>query len=88
MCDSKLLNGSVFIFSYIPRSIGSSRSSSSFFSSKKIADDILEDLDKAGMNPKIIGKVLGKENGTVYVNNEIEKFIHRKNILLKYFKTM
>ncbi|WP_432417913.1 SelD-related putative sulfur metabolism protein [Acidianus brierleyi] len=69
----------------IPNSTAGTNGGIVIFSSKKIADDIVEDLHKAGMNPKIIGKVLRKGSGTVYVNSEIEKFIHRKNIL-KYFK--
>ncbi|MEM0168860.1 MAG: selenide, water dikinase, partial [Metallosphaera sp.] len=55
------------------------------FASKKVIDDIAQDLTKRGLEPRIIGRVLRKGTGVVYVKKDVCKLIHRENIL-KHFK--
>ncbi len=69
----------------IPNSTAGTNGGIVIFCSRRIADNVMEDLRSVGMNPKVIGRVIGKGNGVVHVNSDVEKLIHRKNIL-KYFK--
>lgn len=69
----------------IPNSTAGTNGPTVIFCSRKVSDDIMEDLRKEGLKPEKIGKVLGKGEGVVHVNNDIEKLIHRKNVL-SYFK--
>ncbi|AWR97463.1 selenide, water dikinase [Acidianus sulfidivorans JP7] len=69
----------------IPNSTAGTNGAIVMFASKKVIDDIAQELSKAGLEPSIIGKVIGKGNGTVYCTKELTKLIHRKNIL-QFFK--
>lgn len=48
------------------------------FASRKVIDDVAQSLSRAGLEPSVIGRVIGKGNGTVYVKREVCKLIHRK----------
>lgn len=69
----------------IPNSTSGTNGATVIFCSKKISDNIMEDLQKEGLKPIKIGKVLGKGKGVVHANKDIERFIHRKNVL-SHFK--
>jgi len=55
------------------------------FASRRVIDEVAQELEREGLEPRVIGKVLRKGNGTVYVKRELFKLIHRENIL-KHFK--
>ncbi|MEW9491842.1 MAG: SelD-related putative sulfur metabolism protein [Candidatus Aramenus sulfurataquae] len=69
----------------IPNSTAGTNGAILVFCSKKIADQVMDELREVGGEPMIIGKVTGKGEGAVTVNKKVEKLIHRKNVL-KYFK--
>ncbi|BFH73692.1 SelD-related putative sulfur metabolism protein [Sulfurisphaera javensis] len=69
----------------IPNSTIGTNGAIVIFASKKIADDIMEDLTKVGEKPEIVGYVKGKGNGTVYAPKDVIKLIRRDNVL-KQFK--
>ena len=46
-----------------------------------------QETEREGLEPRVIGKVLRKGNGTVYVKRELFKLIHRENVL-KGFKVV
>ena len=68
----------------IPNSTAGTNGGTVIFCSKKISDEIMEDLQKEGLKPEKIGRVLGKGQGVVHVNKNIERFIHRKNVLSNF----
>ncbi|AKV75290.1 MULTISPECIES: SelD-related putative sulfur metabolism protein [Metallosphaera] len=69
----------------IPNSTAGTNGAIVMFASRKVIDDVAQSLSRAGLEPSVIGRVIGKGNGTVYVKREVCKLIHRENIL-KYFK--
>ncbi|WP_405041401.1 SelD-related putative sulfur metabolism protein [Metallosphaera sp.] len=69
----------------IPNSTAGTNGAIVIFASKKVIDDIAQDLTKRGLEPRIIGRVLRKGTGVVYVKKDVCKLIHRENIL-KHFK--
>ncbi|MCG3109241.1 hypothetical protein L3N51_01531 [Metallosphaera sp. J1] len=69
----------------IPNSTAGTNGAIVMFASRKVIDDVAQSLSKRGLEPRVIGRVLRKGNGTVYVKREVCKLIHRENIL-KYFK--
>lgn len=69
----------------IPNSTAGTNGAIVMFANRKVIDDVAQSLSKVGLEPRVIGRVLGRGNGTVYVKKDVCKLIHRENIL-KYFK--
>ena len=69
----------------IPNSTIGTNGAIVMFVSKKIADDLIDELRKAGEMPEVVGYVKGRGNGTVYAPKEVMKLIRRDNVL-KQFK--
>lgn len=69
----------------IPNSTIGTNGAIVMFVNKRIADELMEDLRKAGETPEIVGRVIGKGNGNVYVPKDVTKLIRRDNVL-KQFK--
>ena len=40
------------------------------FASRRVIDEVAQEMEKEGLEPRVIGKVLRKGNGTVYVKRE------------------
>lgn len=49
-----------------------------------MADDLLDELERVGERPEVIGRVVGKGDGTVTVPPYVTKLIRRKNVLLRF----
>ncbi|MCY0860489.1 MAG: SelD-related putative sulfur metabolism protein [Sulfolobaceae archaeon] len=71
----------------IPNSTAGTNGAIVIFAHKKVVDQVYEELKKEGQEPMIIGKVLGRGNGTVYVPKDTVKLIERENVL-KQFKLL
>ncbi len=69
----------------IPNSTAGTNGAILIFCSRKIADQVMDELRKVGGEPAIIGKVTGRSEGVVTVHKKVEKLIHRKNVL-RFFK--
>jgi selenophosphate synthase len=69
----------------IPNSTAGTNGATVIFASRRVIDEVAQELEREGLEPRVIGKVLRKGNGTVYVKRELFKLIHRENIL-KHFK--
>lgn len=69
----------------IPNSTAGTNGAIVIFASRKVVDEIAQELSKEGFEPSIIGRVIGKGSGTVYCDKYLTKLIHRKNIL-QHFK--
>ncbi|MEJ2778204.1 SelD-related putative sulfur metabolism protein [Stygiolobus sp. RP850M] len=69
----------------IPNSTIGTNGATVMFVNKKVADQLLDELEKVGESPQVIGRVVGKGNGTVTVPPYITKLIRRDSVL-KQFK--
>jgi selenophosphate synthase len=69
----------------IPNSTAGTNGATIIFATRKVTEDLMQELNKKGLEPKVIGKVLKKGEGCVYAPRGILKLIHRENIL-KYFR--
>ncbi|QGA53252.1 selenide, water dikinase [Sulfolobus sp. E5-1-F] len=69
----------------IPNSTAGTNGAIVIFAHKKVIDEIFDELKRKSQEPHIIGKVIGKGNGSVIVPPTITKYIHRNNVL-KQFK--
>ncbi|MFQ6135907.1 MAG: SelD-related putative sulfur metabolism protein [Candidatus Hydrothermarchaeales archaeon] len=49
-----------------------------------VIEDVGKDLSKAGYDPKVIGRVMGKGEGKLYVGKEVENMISSKGILREF----
>ncbi|QKR01083.1 selenide, water dikinase [Metallosphaera tengchongensis] len=69
----------------IPNSTAGTNGAIVIFASRKVIDDVAQSLSREGLEPRVIGRVLRRGSGVVYVKKDVCKLIHRENIL-KYFK--
>ncbi|MEM0305268.1 MAG: selenide, water dikinase, partial [Saccharolobus sp.] len=69
----------------IPNSTAGTNGAIVIFAHKKVCEELYDELKKKGQEPQVIGRVIGKGNGTVIVPPSITKYIHRNNVL-KQFK--
>jgi selenophosphate synthase len=69
----------------IPNSTAGTNGATVLFASRKVIDDVAQRLQRDGLEPRVIGRVIRKGTGIVYVKKDVCKLIHRENIL-KYFK--
>ena len=68
----------------IPNSTAGTNGAIVIFAHKKVINEIYDELKKKGQEPYIIGKVIGKGNGTVIAPPTITKYIHRNNVLRQF----
>ncbi|EHP70815.1 selenophosphate synthase [Metallosphaera yellowstonensis MK1] len=69
----------------IPNSTAGTNGATVLFASRKVIDNVAQRLQRDGLEPRVIGRVIRKGTGIVYVKKDVCKLIHRENIL-KYFK--
>ncbi|BCU70337.1 SelD-related putative sulfur metabolism protein [Stygiolobus caldivivus] len=68
----------------IPNSTIGTNGAIVMFVNKRLADDLVEELERAGEKPEVIGKVVGKGNGAVIVPPYVTKLIRRDNVLRQF----
>ncbi len=54
----------------IPNSTAGTNGAIVMFANRKVIDDVAQSLSKVGLEPRVIGRVLGRGNGTVYVKKK------------------
>ncbi|MGC9105107.1 MAG: hypothetical protein ACP5HQ_01590 [Thermoprotei archaeon] len=55
------------------------------FACKKVVDDVAQELERQGLEPKVIGKETRKREEVVNATEELANPIHRESVP-KYFK--
>ena len=68
----------------IPNSTIGTNGAIVMFVNKKVADELLDELEKVGEKPEVIGRVIGKGDGTVIVPQYVTKLIRRDNVLRQF----
>lgn len=82
--DERLCNFATDNF-IIPNSTSGTNGAIVIFANKEVIDEVYEELKKEGQEPMVIGKVIGRGNGSVYVPKKALHLIERENVL-KQFK--
>lgn len=68
----------------IPNSTIGTNGAIVIFAHKRVADDLLDELERVGERPEVIGRFVGKGGGTVTVPPYVTKLIRRENVLLRF----